>query len=329
LKMQKTLIILSLLAISCLASMPVNMDELKSLWSSWKIYYGKAYGLAEEAARFAIFVENYKYIVQFNGENTDVKLALNKFADITSEEFSNIYAGCYKNNGKHTKVPGDIEYEVHDLPASVDWRTQGAVTAVKNQGQCGSCWSFSTTGVLEGFYFISKGKLLSFSEQQIVDCDSQDDGCDGGLPYQALKYTAQAGLETETSYPYKGVDGTCAAKKLKSYNTNSNYKLVQTQSPDALKTAIVTQPVSVGIEADQNVFQFYSSGVITKRCGDSLDHAVLAVGYTTVSGTEAFIVKNSWGADWGQQGYVYISTDGSANGGNGVCGILSEPVVPV
>jgi KDEL-tailed cysteine endopeptidase len=326
--MQKVFIIFALLALSAIAT-PVNMGELKTLWSSWKIYYGKAYGLAEEAARLAIFVENYKKVISFNAENDDVKLAMNKFADLTAEEFSTVHAGCYNNGGKTIDVPAQDEDFVGDLPASVDWRTQGAVTPVKNQGQCGSCWSFSTTGALEGLYYLNKKKLLSFSEQQIVDCDTKDSGCNGGLPYQAMQYTAQAGLEAEDDYPYTAQDGTCTYKKLKAYNVNSNYKLVTTRNPTALKTALVNQPVSIAIEADQNVFQLYSTGVIKKKCGANLDHAVLAVGYTTINGDEAFIVKNSWGTDWGNQGYVYISTDGKANNGNGVCGILGQPVIPV
>jgi KDEL-tailed cysteine endopeptidase len=305
--------------------MPINTEELKSLWSSWKIYHGKAYGLAEETARFAIFVENYKRVIKFNAENENTKLAMNKFADLTGEEFKNIHAGCFKDDGKRFV---DNNYQVKSLPASVDWRTKGAVTPIKNQGQCGSCWSFSTTGALEGFHFISTGTLLSFSEQQIVDCDTQDDGCDGGLPYQAMEYTATAGLETESEYPYTAEDGTCTVDKSETTTTNSGHTMIATKNTNAVLTATVAQPVSVAIEADQDVFQLYSSGVISKGCGDSLDHAVLVVGYNTFSSEQAFIVKNSWGTDWGQAGYVYISTSETPNGGAGVCGILSQPVVP-
>jgi len=224
------------------------------------------------------------------------------------------------------------EYELYAMgapPTSVDWRTKGAVTPVKDQGQCGSCWTFSTTGVLEGFNFINTGKLVSFSEQQIVDCDiGTDQGCNGGWPYDALVYAGKHGLETEQDYPYKAVDGKCKYDKSKSTSTNSGYKFVTPKSADDLKPAIATMPVSVLIEADQNVFQFYSSGVIKSGCGASLDHAVLAVGYGSVSGTDAFIVKNSWNTSWGDKGYVYIATDPTANSGHGVCGILSQPVIP-
>jgi len=324
--MQKTLIIFALLAFSALASTQVNTQELKSLWSSWKIYYGKAYTAVEETARFAIFVENYKKVITNNAANEDVKFALNKFADLTSTEFKTIYASGYvkKNN---RVAPADYE-KLEALPDSVDWRTKGAVTKVKDQGQCGSCWTFATTGVLEGWYQISKGKLLSFSEQQIVDCDKNDDGCDGGDPVEALTYTATNGLDLELTYPYKAEDGTCKFKKAVAIKTNGASNLVTAQNTDALKTALVAQPVSVAIEADEDVFQLYSSGVIKSGCGDSLDHAVLAVGYTTVDKDEAFIVKNSWGTSWGQEGYVYLSTSDKLNNGNGACGILSQPVVP-
>jgi len=326
--MQKVLIIFALLALSALASTPINTQELKSLWSSWKIYYGKAYTLAEEAARFAIFEENYKKVIQNNAVNEEVKFALNKFADLTSTEFKTIYASSYVKKNNRVAPASDIDYSVIQLPDTVDWRSKGAVTKVKDQGQCGSCWTFATTGVLEGWYQINHNKLLSLSEQQIVDCDTSNDGCDGGDPVEALSYTASNGVELELTYPYKAVDGTCRFKKAVAINTNGGSQLVTAQDTDALKTALVSSPVSVAIEADEDTFQLYSSGVIKSGCGASLDHAVLAVGYTTVGSDEAFIVKNSWGASWGQQGYVYLSTSSKINGGAGACGILSQPVVP-
>jgi len=326
--MQKTLIIFALLAFSAFASIPINTQELKSLWSSWKIYYGKAYTLAEEVARFAIFEENYKKVIANNAANEDLKFAMNKFADLTSTEFKTIFASGYVKKNNRQAAESDIDYSVIDLPTTVDWRSKGAVTKVKDQGQCGSCWTFATTGALEGWYQISNNKLLSFSEQQIVDCDKNDDGCDGGDPVEALTYTADNGVELELTYPYKAEDGTCKFKKAVAIKTNGGSNLVTAKSSDALKTALVAQPVSVAIEADEDIFQLYSSGVIKSGCGDSLDHAVLAVGYTTVGSDEAFIVKNSWGTSWGQEGYVYLSTSESYNDGAGACGILSQPVVP-
>ena len=326
--MQKTLIIFALLAITALASIPINQEEIKSLWSSWKIYNGKSYTLAEEVARLTIFEENYKKVIQFNAANEDVKFAMNKFADLTSTEFKTLYASGYQPKSNLPAYASADSVEVGDLPASVDWRSKGAVSKVKNQGQCGSCWTFATTGVLESFYFINHGTLLSFSEQQIVDCDTNSSNCNGGDPVDALVYTAGNGLELEATYPYIATLGYCFYKKPLALTTNGGYNLLTAKDTVALKTALVSQPVSVAIEADEDVFQLYSSGVIKSGCGDSLDHAVLAVGYVTVGGEEAFIVKNSWGASWGQAGYVYLSTDQTLNNGSGACGILIQPVIP-
>jgi hypothetical protein len=328
--MNKIILIFALLAVGTFAYSAT--EELKPLWSSWKLYHGKSYSAGEEAARFAIFVENFKKVVEFNSLDQGVKLGLNSFSDLTADEFSSLKAGCYVGQTPRPEVEADIDYSVLDLPTSVDWRTKNVVTPVKDQGQCGSCWSFSTTGALEALYAIKTGKLLSFSEQQIVDCDHTDMGCNGGLPAQALAYTAQNGIMQESYYPYTAHDGTCRFNPSTATKVNTGYTAVQTKNSDALKAALVNQPVSIAIEADQAIFQQYKSGVISnklfKKCGANLDHAVLAVGYGSIDGVDAFYVKNSWGEGWGQSGYVYISTDGKANGGNGVCGILADPVVP-
>lgn len=329
---KKLFLISSLLAASSLAS-PHLQDEIRPLWISWKTFHDKLYTIAEEAARFAIFIENYKKIVSFNAENNGVKLALNKFGDMTSEEFKAMHTGGYKHSPKHEGFlsASHVDYGVLSLPDSVDWRQKGAITNVKNQGSCGSCWAFSTTGALEALHFINTGKLVSFSEQQIVDCDiySEDEGCNGGLPVLAFEYTADKGIEAEADYPYTARDGKCKYDASKAIKVNSGSQSVPAKNVDAFKAALVTQPIAIGIQADQAIFQFYKSGVIKGlKCGDDLDHAVLAVGYDTIDGEEAFIVKNSWGTSWGDNGYVYISTNSKVNSGNGVCGILADPVVP-
>jgi C1A family cysteine protease len=309
----------------------VALPEHEALWSSWKAKHNKVYTAEEEVARFAIFVENFKKITAYNAEHHSVRLGLNIFADLTASEFKAKHASCgFAETNKEFVAAHTSFQHPHSLPASVDWRTKGAVTPIKNQEQCGSCWAFSTTGVLEGFHEINTGTLLSFSEQQIVDCDTSCYGCDGGWPYLALEYTAANGIEQESEYPYTAEDGTCQYNKADAITVNTGYTFVTTMSTNALLTSIVSMPTSVLIEADQDVFQLYTSGVITaaEDCGASLDHAVLAVGYNTIQGAQAFIVKNSWGTSWGDDGYVYISTVQSANAGAGVCGILSQPVVP-
>ena len=210
---------------------------------------------------------------------------------------------------------------------TVDWVAKGAVTAVKNQGSCGSCWSFSTTGSMEGAHFIKTGELLSLSEQQLVDCSHNGNlGCMGGMMDRAFTWTETHPLETEQDYPYQGwtIFHGYREDASKGKVAAQSFVDVTPQDSDALKAAIAQGPVSVAIQANQKVFQRYSGGIITADCGTKLDHGVLAVGYGTDNGTPYYKVKNSWGADWGEDGYVRIAiTDGA-----GMCGIQSQPSQP-
>jgi len=322
--------ILALIALLAVAN-AISFENLNFMWDSWKMQHSKGYGISEERLRFSIFADNVAKIEKFNAENDLTKMAINKFADLTGEEFKRMYTGARFENNAEVVRENTLETEaLGNLPDSFDWRSKGALTPVKNQQQCGSCWTFSTTGLLEGFNFVKNKKLVSFSEQQIVDCDKKtNQGCEGGWPYLAVQYAAQNGLETETSYPYTAQDGKCKYNKSKATVVNKNYKFVTANSTDSLKQAITSNPISVLIEADEDVFQFYTSGVIWRNCGAQLDHAVLAVGWQKTVGIDSFIVKNSWGTDWGQSGYVYISTNQKANSGVGVCGILSQPVTAI
>jgi len=204
--------------------------------------------------------------------------------------------------------------------SSVDWRKHGAVTGVKNQKSCGSCWSFSTTGAMEGAHAIKTGKLLSLSEQQFVDCDKHDGGCNGGLQDRAMTYAEKSPIELEKDYKYTGRDGSCKSSSSKGVVSVKSYKYVANNNPSQLKSAIKKQPVAVSIDANGNKFGNYRSGILTsKDCGNSLDHAVLAVGYGSENGKEYYIVKNSWSTSWGEKGYVRFAIES----GKGACGIQS------
>jgi len=301
----------------------------------WMQDNSKFYNSNEEVyTRKQIYDENVAKIQQHNRENHTWSMAINQFADLSATEFKNLHSGCVFVKSSEKKLLGLSHSEPVDasaLPESVDWETEGAVTPVKNQGQCGSCWAFSTVASTEGAWFLKHGDLVSLSEQQLVDCSDAEgnQGCNGGLMDYGFQYIIDnKGIGSEASYPYTAQDGTC--KKVPAVVTITGFKDVPTDSETALMTALVQQPVSVAVEADQNSFQFYSGGVMNAACGTNLDHGVLAVGYGTdnSTGLDFWKVKNSWGADWGVKGYILLGR-GAKFGSKGQCGIQMDPSYPV
>lgn len=231
------------------------------------------------------------------------------------------------------------ELSLTNVPVSIDWVNNGAVTPVKNQGQCGSCWSFSTTGALEGAYYIKNGVLDSFSEQQLVDCDTRknggkDMGCNGGLMDNAFSWIEKnGGLCTEEDYAYTSgttkTAGTCDTScTVVSGSEIISYTDVKANSDNDMMTALAQQPVSIAIQADQKDFQLYNSGVFTGSCGTKLDHGVLVVGYGSLDGEDYYRVKNSWGTTWGDNGYIYLGRGDKFNNGSGQCGMLMQASYP-
>lgn len=202
----------------------------------------------------------------------------------------------------------------------VDWRNKGAVTKVKDQKSCGSCWTFSSTGAMEGAHQIKTGKLLSLSEQQFVDCSTKNWGCDGGDQSVAFKYAEKHAIELESDYAYKGKDQSCKASSSKGKVSVSTIHTVPNNDVSQLKAALNKKPVAVSIDASCRAFNNYSSGIFWDSCGHSIDHAVLAVGYGGSGDNQYWIVKNSWNTTWGEKGYIRMGIQS----GKGICGIQSD-----
>jgi C1A family cysteine protease len=310
-------------------------DEWKQ-FSNFQERFSKQYETFEEVeSRFQIFRTNLRNIIIHNLDHSqNFTMGINQFTDLTPNEFKAQYVGGLKaevevgSYGCKTFSSG-----ASGAPDSIDWRTKGAVTSVKDQGQCGSCWTFSATGAIEGAWAIAKGQLIDLSEEQLVECATGmsygSHGCNGGIMEGAFKYVIEHGQCSLSSYPYTsgtGESGSC--KSCSSVAHMSSCSDVKPNDQISLKAALAKQPVAVAISADTRVFQSYTSGVITSSsCYTSLDHGVLAVGYGTENGIEYYLVKNSWGESWGENGYVKIGRSDSTNDA-GICGIAMDPSFP-
>ncbi|KAJ0587409.1 putative actinidain [Helianthus annuus] len=310
-------------------------DEVNGIYESWLVKHGKFYNaLGEKEKRLEIFKDNLKYIDEHNSGDNSYKLGLNKFADLSVEEYRSTYTGVKKIDSK-PKVNGlkSDRYAVRagdDLPDSVDWRTKGAVAAVKDQGSCGSCWAFSTIGSVEAVNQIVTGDLITLSEQELVDCDtSYNEGCNGGDMDYAFDFIVKnGGIDTDTDYPYTGKDGKCDSKRKNAKVVSiDSYEDVPVNDEAALKKAAANQPITVAIEGSSRDFQLYTSGVFSGSCGTALDHGVVVVGYGTENGKDYWIVRNSWGAEWGEQGYIRMERNIKQK--TGKCGIAMEASYPI
>jgi C1A family cysteine protease len=302
--------------------------DLNSLFTAFITLYNKNYTLQEYNYRFDVFSDNMMFIEKQNSLNTTYQLGMNQFTDFTAEEYTNIL-GTYSGQVNNFCTPFNYDNVAETLPTSWDWRDYNVVTDVKDQGQCGSCWAFATAESVESAWAIAGNKLVSLSPQELVDCSSSygNMGCLGGIPQEAVQWVADNGLCSETDYPYETKDDTCkkcntVAKVSKCFQINSGDQV-------GLKHAVHKQPVMIAIEADRKVFQFYKSGILNSAdCGTNLDHAVVIVGYGTENGQDYWLVRNSWGITWGDNGYIKLArTDSTSD--IGVCGVAADAIISV
>jgi len=304
-----------------------------SQWTQFKETYGKTYSNAEdEAIRMKIFAENQEMIdnhnAGFNAGLETFSMRMNKFGDLLAHEVTSKLNGFSRSRslGGSAFIPSSLE-----LPAAVDWRNKSIVTPVKDQADCGSCWAFATTGTLEGQNALKTKKLVSLSEQNLVDCSGEqgNHGCQGGNMDYAYKYIKDNdGIDTEESYPYVGKNQNCTFNASTVGARVTGFVNVKQGSEKSLKAAVAAVgPIAVGIDASHSSFHFYETGVYYEpHCSSlQLDHGVLAVGYgTDEDGKKYWIVKNSWGEEWGEKGYLKMARNRDNN-----CGIASDASYPL
>ncbi|KAJ6215615.1 hypothetical protein RDWZM_010115 [Blomia tropicalis] len=311
-------------------------EILEEEWNVFKQVYNKSYEKDENQFRFKVFMENKHMIARHNQKanagHKSYKLEINHYGDMLHHEFVRMMNG-YKHQLKSTSENGSLfmtPEHVH-VPESIDWRKHGRVSPVKNQGQCGSCWSFSSTGALEGQHARKTGRLVSLSEQNLIDCSTKygNHGCNGGLMDFAFQYIkSNHGIDTEASYPYEAKEGKCRYSKRNSGATDTGFVDVPQGDEKRLKEAVATVgPVSIAIDASQPTFQFYNEGIYDEpECSSTeLDHGVLVVGYgTDEDGKDYWLVKNSWGTKWGEKGYVRM-----ARNKHNQCGVATAASYPL
>ncbi|CAK9148129.1 unnamed protein product [Ilex paraguariensis] len=320
----------------------LSEERVSELFQQWREQHGKVYkDTEEEEKRLENFKNSLKYVIENNTKRRSGSghvVGLNRFADMSNEEFKEVYISKVKDPyskkkmGQRKSMKGRSRSAMAscEAPSSLDWRKYGAVTGVKDQGSCGSCWAFSATGAMEGVNALATGDLISLSEQELVDCDPGNYGCDGGYMDIAFEYVlSNGGIDSEADYPYIGYDRKCNTTKEKNIAVTIDGYIDVEEEESALLCAVIQQPISVGLVGSSFDFQLYTGGIYDGSCSSNpsvIDHATVLVGYGSDGDEDYWIIKNSWGTSWGMEGYAYIRR--GTNKKYGVCGINAMASYP-
>jgi len=316
--MRASIVVLSLLGLACF----VAANSIDSEFASFMVKYNKEYTLEELPQRIANYKQSKEIIAALNAKPGNKAIyGITKFSDMTPEEFKSTHKG-YKASPNKKVDTAPASLTITDIPTSYDWRTKNVVTPVKDQGQCGSCWAFSATEGVESAWALAGHTLTELSPQQIVSCDNDDDGCDGGDLPTAFGYVKKAGLETEKAYPYTsggGDTGNCKydANKVLAKIDGFQYATKKLNETEMQATSLAHGPLSICVDAE--TWQYYTGGVVTSGCGTDLDHCVQIVGWdSNAKGVKYWIIRNSWNTDWGIKGFIYVERN------HDLCGVAME-----
>jgi KDEL-tailed cysteine endopeptidase len=311
--------------LSTSSTLSLSANRLRIEFKEFTKKFKKFYATEEEKElRYQLFIRELEKIEIHNSDpEKTCTLALNDLADLTEEEFQTKVGLLPTWKDSYLRP---APKRVNTTNGDINWRKRGKVARVKNQGACGSCWAFSAIGATEGLKAIKEGKLVELSEQELVDCDTNDSGCGGGLMTTAFEYIMEYGIASEEDYGYKGYEGKCKRDQYERAFQINGYVRVDANDNDGLLEALQIGPVAIAVDAGSSVFRYYSKGVITEGCTTRLNHGVLLAGTGDYNGTPYWYVKNSWGPAWGDEGYLRILRETGSS--KGQCGIAMDASYP-
>ncbi|OWF53460.1 cathepsin L1-like [Mizuhopecten yessoensis] len=330
-----TIKIAVLLLVSSLSAGLPHDTQLHKQWEDFKTLYKKTYHPSEELKRRSIWAENLEKVRKHNMEADkglhSFTLGINEYSDMTHDERKARMHGFKESDFQSLKFKHEVraDTKVHNLPEKIDWKTEGWVSPVGNQFQCGSCWAFTANGAVEGQHYNVTGQLVPLSAQDLMDCSNAEgnNGCEGGSMIQSYEYIIKnKGIDTDVSYPYTGKDEKCHFNKTNVGATLTGYGKVQKGSELALQKAVATiGPIAVAVDATTESFEMYKHGILNdQKCTQNVNHSLLVVGYGTLNGTDFWLMKNSWGTSWGNKGYIMMSRNKKNQ-----CGVANMGSFPI